>query len=175
MSETDCVLKEFGNCSYSETGCSDCKVKAKIRNTLSVQPKPCEDAINRKDAIRWVKTECNPYGKPTLDFKSGKKVIEHLKRMPPAQLERPKGKWIWELDERDPGRNMMLVCSICGNRREEIGEYNFCNTCGAKMINPKGEAVNSLSPVQPESCEDTVSREEVNHDKRQILFFSWNI
>ena len=40
------------------------------------------DYISRQAAIRWVKTECNPYGKPTLDFESGKKVIEHLEQMP---------------------------------------------------------------------------------------------
>ena len=45
------------------------------------------DLISRQAAIRWVKTECNPYGKPTLDFESGKKVIEHLKQMPSAQPE----------------------------------------------------------------------------------------
>lgn len=45
------------------------------------------DLISRQAAIRWVKTECNPYGKPTLDFESGKKVIEHLEQMPPAQPE----------------------------------------------------------------------------------------
>lgn len=43
------------------------------------------DCISRQDAIRWVKTECNPYGKPTLDFESGKWVIEHLKQMPSVQ------------------------------------------------------------------------------------------
>ena len=45
------------------------------------------DYINRQAAIRWVKTECNPYGNPTLDFESGKKVIEHLEQMPSAQPE----------------------------------------------------------------------------------------
>ena len=45
------------------------------------------NCISRQAAIRWVKTECNPYGKPTLDFESGKKVIEHLEQMPPAQPE----------------------------------------------------------------------------------------
>lgn len=45
------------------------------------------DYISRQAAIRWVKTECNPYGKPTLDFESGKKVIEHLEQMPSAQPE----------------------------------------------------------------------------------------
>lgn len=43
------------------------------------------DSISRTDAIRWVKTECNPYGKPTLDFESGKKVIEHLENMSSVQ------------------------------------------------------------------------------------------
>ena len=46
------------------------------------------DLISRQAAIRWVKTECNPYGKPTLEFESGKKVIEHLEQMPSAQPER---------------------------------------------------------------------------------------
>ena len=45
------------------------------------------DLIDRQAAIRWVKTECNPYGKPMLDFESGKKVIEYLKRMPSVQSE----------------------------------------------------------------------------------------
>ena len=44
------------------------------------------DYIERQKAIQWVKTECNPYGKPTLDFESGKKVIEHLERMPSADV-----------------------------------------------------------------------------------------
>ena len=34
--ELDCALKEFGDCSYSETGCSDCKIKNKIRTALNV-------------------------------------------------------------------------------------------------------------------------------------------
>lgn len=38
--ELDCALNEFGDCSYSETGCSDCKIKNKIRTALNVaQPK----------------------------------------------------------------------------------------------------------------------------------------
>ena len=45
------------------------------------------DLISRQAAIRWVKTECNPYGKPTLDFESGKRVMKHLEQMPPAQPE----------------------------------------------------------------------------------------
>lgn len=43
------------------------------------------DLISRQDAIRWVKTECNPYGKPTIDFESGKRVMEHLEQMPSTE------------------------------------------------------------------------------------------
>ena len=46
-----------------------------------------DDLISKQAAIRWVKAECNPYGKPTLDYESGIKVIEHLERMPSAQSE----------------------------------------------------------------------------------------
>ena len=64
------------------------QIAEKCLNVLpSAQPEPCEDAVSRKDAIRWVKTECNPYGKPTLDFESGKRVIEHLEQLPSAQPE----------------------------------------------------------------------------------------
>lgn len=45
------------------------------------------DLISRQEAIRWVLTECNPYGKPTLDFESGNKVIKHLEQMPSVQPE----------------------------------------------------------------------------------------
>ena len=46
----DCVLKMFGECSYAETGCSDCKVKSMIAELLE-QPE-------RKTG-RWiVRYEC---------------------------------------------------------------------------------------------------------------------
>ena len=43
------------------------------------------DLIDRQAAIKWIKTESNPYGNPTLDFESGKKAIEHLEQMPSAE------------------------------------------------------------------------------------------
>lgn len=33
----DCVLKQFGDCTYDTTGCSDCVIKAKIKAALSAQ------------------------------------------------------------------------------------------------------------------------------------------
>jgi hypothetical protein len=63
------------------------------------------DLISRQAAIRWVKIECNPYGKPTLDFESGKKVIEHLEQMPSAQ---PEPRWI-PCSERLPEGNLYVL------------------------------------------------------------------
>ena len=31
---SSCILMEFGKCSYEETGCSDCYIKARIRRAL---------------------------------------------------------------------------------------------------------------------------------------------
>ena len=85
---------------------------------------PSSDLISRQNAIRWVKTECNPYGKPTLDFESGKKVIEHLEQVPSA--DRPTGEWV---SNHDGTWN----CSECGLRVFVYAKGNYCPNCGAKM------------------------------------------
>lgn len=61
--------------------------KDAINMAIEALSEPSGDLISRQAAIRWVKTECNPYGKATLDFESGKKVIKHLKQMPSAEAE----------------------------------------------------------------------------------------
>lgn len=96
----------------------------------SVQPEPCEDAVSRKDAIRWIKTECNPYGKPTLDFESGKKVIEHLERMSAVTPKRKKGKWIKHPEWQSDGE-CGYECDQCGMGSDV--DYDFCMRCEADM------------------------------------------
>ena len=87
------------------------------------------DSISRLDAIQWVKTECNPYGKPTLEFESGKRVIEHLKQMPSAE---PKtGEWI------DKRNWMGFECSRCKCHSRYVTP--FCSQCGARMYREDGE------------------------------------
>ena len=86
-----------------------------------------DDLISRQDAIRWVKTECNPYGKPTLDFESGTKVIEHLKQMPSAERT---GHWI--LVKGSNGKDYDK-CSECLHTQEITGVKNYCAVCGARM------------------------------------------
>lgn len=46
-----------------------------------------DDTISRQAAIRWIKAECNPYGKPTLDYETSCRIMEHLDRMPSAEPE----------------------------------------------------------------------------------------
>ena len=93
------------------------------------------DYISRQAAIRWVKTECNPYGKPTLDFESGKKVIEHLEQMPPAE-ERKAGTW-----KEFRGNKNMCICQSCGfmvNKsllydytEKDPLVFKYCPSCGS--------------------------------------------
>lgn len=42
----------------------------------------------------WVKRECNPYGKPTIDFESGNKMLDMIKR---SQTAFDKGRVIEEI------------------------------------------------------------------------------
>ena len=93
--------------------------------SVTPKPEPCEDAVSRNDVIRWVKTECNPYGKPTLDFESGKKVIEHLKHMSPVTPKRKTGKWI----VRDDSYSEFVECDQCGHTQDYSS--NYCPNCGA--------------------------------------------
>ena len=94
-----------------------------------------DDLISKQQAIRWVKTECNPYGKPTLEFESGKKVIEHLEQMPSAQPERIKGHWIDAVIPNDSGGLPVIVCDKCNTFFPlQFGDgHNFCPNCGADM------------------------------------------
>lgn len=36
--------------------------------------------IDADKLYNWVRTECNPYGKPTIDFESGNRMLDMIKR-----------------------------------------------------------------------------------------------
>ena len=85
------------------------------------------DTISRQAAIRWVKTECNPYGKPTLDYESGKHVMKHLEQMPSSQ---PEQQWI-PCSERLPDRfGKMLVTFIPGTLWTYVIIANYSDLMG---------------------------------------------
>ena len=96
------------------------------------------DTISRQAAIRWVKTECNPYGKPTLDFESGKKVIAHLKQMPSAQpdLSEYSDKLWKKAYERGKAEahDEIVRCKDCKQFRRWIDtDICFCDITEAEM------------------------------------------
>lgn len=93
------------------------------------------------DALYYkVKCECNPYGKPTIDFESGKKVLDWIEKAPTISIP------VAELDTTVyfaewidvNGDGSIMKCSKCG---EEVccKNNNFCPNCGADM-RKEGEA-----------------------------------
>lgn len=40
--------------------------------------------IDADKLYNWIKTECNPYGNPTIDFETGCKVLNMINRMQTA-------------------------------------------------------------------------------------------
>lgn len=96
------------------------------------------DCISRQAAIRWVKTECNPYGKPTLDFESGKRVMEHLKTMPSvhptytdAEVQKMQDMEQAQLDKafelgKESAKAEIIHCGECKHWREGTA-FSFCD------------------------------------------------
>lgn len=107
-----------------------------------------DDLISRQAAIRWVKTECNPYGKPSLDYESGVKVIDHLEKMPSVQPKPKTGRWVGVYAYCDhlnaeakvngkterylpSGMVIGVYCNKCWCRADK--KSDFCPRCGADM------------------------------------------
>lgn len=85
-----------------------------------------DDLISRKALKKAIKTECNPYGKPIIDFESGKRVLKIIDNAPTA--ERPKDKWgKWVISE--------IQCPNCSEffqtdcySKEELNNCPICHT-----------------------------------------------
>lgn len=96
----NCVLTMFGECSYQETGCSDCKIIGKIGEALKNEPFLI-DALHKAHA----------------EIKEMDKHIEELNE------ERPQGEWI-PVSERLPEEEGDYL--LWGKIDEsEEGEYSF--------------------------------------------------
>lgn len=111
--------------------------------------------IDANALSRAIKTECNPYGKPTIDFESGKKVLKIIDNAPTVHYpncdicedkakqyslgfqdgyltgkERPQGEWI------DYSNEGYVECPFCGsatNCEDNKDELHYCWNCGADM------------------------------------------
>lgn len=109
---TDAFMRGYQACAAQggDAEMDNCQVQAPQNYMQQSRHNDGTDLISRADAIRWVKTECNPYGKPTLDYDSGLKVIEHLKKMP-SELPSTEAEWI-PCSERLPEKDDLVLVTV---------------------------------------------------------------
>lgn len=74
----------------------------------------------------WVRRECNPYGKPTIDFESGNRMLDMIKRSSTA-FDKEK-----VIDELKSAENYLYVNGI------RITNFKFIHTLTAIEIVEKG-------------------------------------
>lgn len=111
--------------------------------------------IDANALYREVKTECNPYGKPTIGFDDGKKVLELIDAAPAIEATPVRhGRWIEKppyKDETVKGLEFQIVCSECDQQNSSIifdensvpigktfYRSRYCPWCGAKMDKKDG-------------------------------------
>ena len=80
-----------------------------------------DDLISRQAAIHIASGYCHPAN-----------IAEELRKLPAAQPEPKKGKWI---DKSGGIEGAWNYCSICGEQAIDL--YDFCPNCGAKMEGTK--------------------------------------
>ena len=130
------------------------------------------DCIDRQEAIRWVKSECNPYGKPTLDYESGIKVIEHLERMssvqPEKRTEERTETHACDLIDRQAAINALDV--LCQEHRYKIPgkieTYSQYNEAWQDALDRAEGAIFNLPSAQPdldEWCTDCKEYDSERH------------
>lgn len=124
---SDCVLTIWGDCSYAETGCSDCEIKTKITKALELFGNPEQSA----------QPDLSDYSD-----KLWKAAYERGKR--DAQSERKTGEWeeiavIADAYDISGAKTWAsrIKCDQCGFTTTVIeghfSQYNFCPNCGADM------------------------------------------
>ena len=93
--------------------------------------------IDADDLYRKIKMECNKYGKPTIGFEDGCKVLNIINKQSTVDaMEVVHAHWIVKGD--DDMDNEMYHCSNCKHEEffdsyYEQEKYPFCPSCGAKM------------------------------------------
>ena len=94
--------------------------------------------IDADSLYRRVKTECNPYGKPTIEYESGCKVLDWIDSAPTIDAEPVKhGKWTTQIRRVDYNPYHPFetygACSLCGCGQSINKNFKYCPNCGARM------------------------------------------
>lgn len=90
---------------------------------------------------RYIKTECNPYGAPTLDFDTSVKIMKIIENTLTADVKEVRhGHWFFdEYDFFTCSRCRESYYNSCRSTKEakrvisENSAYQYCPFCGAKM------------------------------------------
>ena len=69
------------------------------------------------------------------------RIADYLNRMPPAQPERKKGKWIRHDEIKNVYGGIYIECSECGEKYvvQHILDEKYCRNCGADMRGEQDE------------------------------------
>lgn len=103
-----------------------------INELPSVNPQPCEDAIDRAEAIKIASGYCHPAN-----------VAKELAKLPPVTPQPKTGHWIEhpEIETSTPEYLMFYECSECGDKqcfcKSDIHKKRFCGNCGCRMVEPQ--------------------------------------
>lgn len=76
--------------------------------------------IDEKNLLRWIKTECNPYGKPTLDYETSIRIMEFIEN----NMEKS-DEWI-PVEEMYPQSGELLIVTRkdCNGSYTTVDEYD---------------------------------------------------
>ena len=100
------------------------------------------DLIERQDAIDAIKKCRNGSDMPDMWYDGMSCALRCLYKLPSAQPERKRGRWIYGEDNLGTGRDGWF-CSECGHfemwdysadmKSAELNLPNYCPNCGADM------------------------------------------
>ena len=126
------------------------EVVKEIKKLPSVQPEPCEDAVNRRRLLSDLEEMIAAWKKyPVLveQIKGIEAVIEYLETIPPVTPQRKKGKWIDEpvYKQTMDGKTWdgYTYCSECREMHEYGYRSKYCQDCGAEMTEGESNEYNS--------------------------------
>ena len=97
-----------------------------MRNTKREGGDEMDDLISRQAAIDEM-AELQGRASTKAEFKGISKAWKRIKKLPSAQPERIRGRWI-----EKPHVHGVAYCSLC-DYELHTNDTNFCPNCGAKM------------------------------------------
>lgn len=106
----------------------------------ALEQKPCEDTINREDALMCLTGEIKETDTiETIIARFGRRI----RKLPPVTPQPKTGHWIRWYEQIDYDWDVDYIphckCSECGKEYDPHSSQfiKYCNECGAKMIEPQ--------------------------------------